>query len=439
MPRFFCESSWLAQQPSEPKEVEPEEIEPPLPDIEPVKKTPQQTFPRRFANHIVRQSANDLTCGLRALQNLYGSGFTSRQEMNEHAQRLEQEMQCLQNSCQVMYSEELGFYSVEVLLSVLQSKGKHVQQIDTNRIPNVYFLPAVLMSPGFVGYIATLDTGDVKHYVAVKYRSGRYRKIDSLPNVRPIDVENPFQMRSDHNIYCTMDASDTAPVVSLLAISGGPFVEYELMHRTWTPQRPTVEEYMRAIAVATHGKHCMQRLKTMPQRADIISWYTQKLRQPSEHVLEGLQTIVRERLAKDVTLLVEKHHPNQDTVQTAIQCSTMETFLNELCTLGWISRDEPFFLRHADERPIVDEHAQEIHINSTGPLETFGIVDKSHLCVYIEPSIANQASVGGFYTFKTTVDGECVSTQHNAYSVRDEQGKVHVVYKHVVDSISPKQ
>ena len=116
----------------------------------------------------------------------------------------------------------------------------------------------------------------------------------------------------------------------------------------------------------------------------------------------------------------------------------MEQLLGELRALGWITNDN-FRIAKPDNTPLVDAHGDEIHMRSEGPLEAFGVVNNTRLNVYVERFATSAASVGGFYTFKTTVDGQCVSKQQNAYSVRDEKGKVHVVYKHVVDSITPKQ
>ena len=47
-----------------------------------------------------------------------------------------------------------------------------------------------------------------------------------------------------------------------------------------------------------------------------------------------------------------------------------------------------------------------------------------------------QAKIGGFYTFQSKVEGTCIGQQHNAYSVRDSQGNVHVIYKHCIENIT---
>lgn len=441
MPSYFCKAHWLARQASLKKKAAaakaPRHVEAKKAPVPVASPPPRQTFPTRRHDELVRQSSEDLTCGLRALQNLYGPGFTTRTEMDEHAKRLEENAHG-----EPMYHAELGFYSVEVLLDVLQHKGKRAQQIAMHKIDPEYYLPAIALGHAFAGYIATVGDDDVKHYLAIKYQGGRYRKIDSMPGVRPVDIEvhSLFKKRSDGRVYCTMDASDQTPVVSLLAVGSSPFVEYQLLHDTWSDTPLQVDEYLHTITTVCHGKHrdTNQRLRGLPStvQTEVLAWYRQKHRPPTELAWQGLQALVQQTNIREETVLVSLHTPGSvDTVQTAIRCSTMEALLDALRGMGWIQ--ESFFLAKADKTPVLDQQGEEVGRDSEGPLEAFGVSGQTPLCVFIESTMAPMAAVGGFYTFKTTVDGECVSTQHNAYSVRDEQGKVHVVYKHVVDSITP--
>lgn len=441
MPSYFCKAHWLARQAAAKKAAAAAKAPVPVETKQaPVCRavlTPSQTFPTRRHDDLVRQSADDLTCGLRALQNLYGPGFATRVEMDEHAKRLEANAHG-----ETMYHAELGFYSIEVLLGILQEKGKRAQQIAIQKLDPEYYVPAVALGHAFAGYIATVGDDDVKHYLAIKYQGGRYRKIDSMPGVRPVDIEVHalFQKRSNGRVYCTMDASDQTPVVSLLAVGSSPFVEYQLLHDTWSDTPLQVDEYLRTITTVCHGKHrdTLARLRELPStmRTEVLAWYRQKHRPPTELAWQGLQALVQQTNVREETILVSLHAPGHaDTVQTAIRCSTMEALLDALRGMGWIQ--ESFFLTKADKTPVLDQRGEEVGRDSEGSLEAFGVSSQTPLHVFIESDMAPMASVGGFYTFKTTVDGECVSTQHNAYSVRDEQGKVHVVYKHVVDSITP--
>lgn len=442
MPSYFCKAHWLARQaaaakPTAKPTFKVETKQEPTPITQPP--MPTQTFPTRHNDVIIKQTANDLTCGLRALQNLYGPGFTTRAEMNEHAKQLETNAHG-----ETMYDTDLGFYSVEVLLDILQHKGKYTQQIAIHKIGPEYYLPAIALGHAFAGYIATIGDDDVKHYVAIKFQRSRYRKIDSMPGVRPVDIEihNLFQKREDNRIYCTMDISDQTPIVSLLAVGSSPFVEYQLLHNTWSDTPLRVDDYLRVIKTVCHGKHkeTNQRLRSLPTsiQTEVCAWYRQKHRPPSNLAWQGLQALVQQNHIREETILLTLHAPGRtDTIQTAIRCSTMQALLNALRDMGWIQ--ESFFLSKADKTPVLDLEGEEVGLHSEGPLETFGVSAETPLHVFIETNMVPMASVGGFYTFKTTVDGECVSTQHNAYSVRDEQGKVHIVYKHVIDSVTSRQ
>ena len=71
--------------------------------------------------------------------------------------------------------------------------------------------------------------------------------------------------------------------------------------------------------------------------------------------------------------------------------------------------------------------------NAKGPFDKWDIdTDKT---ITILSSMGNQVQVGGFYRFDCNVTGRCIGTQHNAYSVRDSDGKVQVVYKSSIEKI----
>lgn len=439
MPGFFCPEFWAAQQArlsrAEADEYEPNRAHTPKPV--PTRKLKQltQTFPNRFQTQVSRQTENDLTCGLRAVQNLYGQTFATKDEMDQEARLLETKSHGI-----AMHHAQLGFYSQEVLVNVLRNKGKHVQLIDLQKIPSEYFLEANSRSHAFAGYIVTLGLEDVKHYVAIKYNAGRYRKLDSMPGKRPMDIEanSLFRMRSDNHVYCSTDEEDTDPVVSILAVGASSFVEYRLLHGTWTGDPPDIEDYMGAIHTVITGPSQLQTFERQLQ-ADVRAWYNNKSEEPSDKVLGVLATLLNTMLLQKTSVLLSLYQPGeQNNLQTVLQCTTMEQMLGELHALGWITTDH-FRLTTSDNTPIVDAHGDEIHMRSEGPLEAFGVVNNTRLNVFVERFASTTASIGGFYTFKTTVDGQCVSKQQNAYSVRDDKGKVHVVYKHVVDSITPKQ
>lgn len=439
MPGFFCPEFWAAQQAQrshdESDEYEPKRTHSPKPEPTCKPKHLTQTFPTRFQTQVSRQTENDLTCGLRAVQNLYGGAFTTKDEMDQEARRLETKSHGI-----AMHHAQLGFYSQEVLVNVLRNKGKHVQQVDLQKIPSEYFLEANSRSQAFAGYIVTVGLEDLKHYIAIQYNGGRYRKLDSMPGKRPVDIEanSLFRLRSDSHVYCSTDEEDTDPVVSILAVGASPFVEYCLLHDTWSDNPPIVEDYMGAIHAVIQGPCQVQTFERQLQ-ADVCAWYNNKSEEPTDRVLGVLAALLSTRLLQKKSVLLSLFQPGeQNNLQTIVQCTSMEQLLGELRALGWITNDN-FRIAKPDNTPLVDAHGDEIHMRSEGPLEAFGVVNNTRLNVYVERFATSAASVGGFYTFKTTVDGQCVSKQQNAYSVRDEKGKVHVVYKHVVDSITPKQ
>lgn len=100
---------------------------------------PTQTYPTSSAVSIVRQDG--LTCGMCALQNLYGETIVNREDMDTHAKRLEKH-----SFGETMYDPKLGYYSIEVLKSVLQENGKFVQHVDIDKVPAKFFSDAIMLN-----------------------------------------------------------------------------------------------------------------------------------------------------------------------------------------------------------------------------------------------------------------------------------------------------
>lgn len=72
--------------------------------------------------------------------------------------------------------------------------------------------------------------------------TGQYKKIDSMPGVTPylINKSQLFQRRPDGHIYCSEQDKD--PVVAIIAIANSAFVEYNVLHESWSNTIPGSEE-----------------------------------------------------------------------------------------------------------------------------------------------------------------------------------------------------
>ena len=387
---------------------------------------PYQTFPT-LESHVIKQHG-DLTCGMRCLQNMYGAHIVTREEMDNQAQFLEQKESEIADNVEPQYDPDLGDYSVEVLKGVLHSKGKWAQRIDIQKIPSGYFIPAVETNPTFVGYIVAFEG----HYVTVKYSKEIYRCIDSLENVptRMISRESLFKARP--GIFCSQDSDDKREVIALLAVGGSPFVEYSLMHDTWSSVPPTVGKYITNIRRVLNPtiKKVKQRAKG---NAEVLQWYQQwkNMRKvPGEKCLKYLTLFLRASISDEKTIIV-----HMDEHQTAIRCNSIQHLIAELVNMQWISPGTEFFLQ-TPSKTLVDDEGNEPDLHSEGTLEDYGITDGTQITLLTRASLSNQANVGGFYTFKCVVEGTCIGQQHNAYSVRDNEGKVHVIYKQCIETIT---
>lgn len=391
---------------------------------------PYQTFPDAGVEDKVIKQSSDLTCGMRCLQNMYGAHIVTRQEMDDKAKFLEQEEAKLVNIVEPKYSPELGNYSIEVLKAVLESKGKWTQRIAIDKIPSEYYVPTLELNPTFVGFIVAFPG----HYVTVKYGKDTYKCVDSLVGVksRLIDKRMLFKAR-DNMIFCSQDSDDTRNVIALLAVGGSPFVEYSLLHDSWSARPPSPNKFVCEISRVLRA-NLMRNLKQAATGGqEIVQWYkrwkTTRI-PPSDMVQHFLCTLLCERVSGEKTVIVKNGNE-----QAAIRCSSVQGMVQELLSMQWISADKPFYF-NLDEKLIQDEYGNDLDIAAEGALEDFGLTQGSTVTLITQSVQSSAANVGGFYTFKCIIEGTCIGQQHNAYSVRDTQGKVHVVYKHCIETIS---
>lgn len=370
-----------------------------------------QTFPTSTPTTVVRQTNGDLTCGMRSLQNLYGQHIVSREEMDRHASDLEKRSFGVQ-----MYDKTLGYYHVEVLKSVLIDKGKYVQRVDPQKIPSDYFHSVLAMNPLFSGYIVALDSQAVKHYVTIRCTDENLRLIDSLPGVAPLDIqcEELFRIRNDGHVYCSSTCQQ--PVAAILAVGGSPFVEYQLMHDTWSANPPPFERYRLALKNILHHDSCRE-IATF-QKA-----FRRQRCQPNEKTFEQLKGLVSERILNEWSIVVKKGDE-----QTIVRCRHIEDLLDTLCERHWIDASRDFMLEQ-DHELLTSKDGERVKLGATGPLSHFSIqLDKAITLKEID-ACASHPQIGGFYQIDSSIQGTCVGTQHNAYSVRDDSGTMHVIYK----------
>jgi hypothetical protein len=389
---------------------------------------PYQTFPTRRGEDTVIKQGHDLTCGMRCLQNIYGVHIVTREEMDNQAKFLEREESTFADHVEPKYDPVLGDYSVEVLQSVLENKGKWAQRIDIDKIPSDYFVPVVEKNPTFVGYIVALPG----HYVVIKYKQQTYKCLDSLKGIasRFIDKRTLLKRR-DGAVFCSQDSDDTRPVLALLAIGGSPFVEYSLLHNSWSQSPPSPNKFVTEIGNVVRP-NLMKNIRSTKDK-EVLVWYkkwkTMRV-PPSEKTLRHLSMVVRERINTERTVIIKKENE-----QAVICCSSAEGLIKELLQMQWISKGSDFYLK-MDSSGVMDEFDNELDLQAEGSLQDFGIVDGSVITLNCHsPTNDPTANIGGFYTFECRIEGTCIGQQHNAYSVRDNEGKVHVVYKKCIQTI----
>ena len=370
---------------------------------------PMQTFPASNQTiRVVRQKEDDLTCGLRCLQNMYGEWIVDKKEIDTVASKLQERSHGIE-----LFNPNLGFYAMEVLEVVLQQKGKWVQRIDIDKISPEYYLPIVACNPTFTGYIVTLGTGTLKHYVAIRY-SGSYRKIDSMPGVAPcqIGINDLLRRRDDGLVYC--NGASQCPVVCLAAVGGSPFVEYNMLHSTWSHGIPDVSAYQSAIVNSLDWNKQVRRTLTSEENDWYRKWQTSRV-MPSQKVLDKLERVLRTAMSLKRDVIV--HNKDQRTI---IRCGHLDELLKNLKTMGWTSSDVPFtFVQSGNVR----YHSESPGVNQIDWTDT----------IHIEPP--KHPQIGGFYTFRSSVSGTCTEKQASTYTVRDKDGHTHVLLKKSVCNI----
>ena len=388
---------------------------------------PYQTFPTYSSEDIVVKQDFDLTCGMRCLQNMYGAHIVTREEMDNQAIFLENEEAKFADYVDPKYDPKLGDYSIEVLQSILEKKSKWAQRIDIQKFPSEYFVPTIECNPTFVGYIVALPG----HYVVVKHTNNVYKCMDSLKGVatRIIDKRMLFKQRGSQ-LFCSQDTDDTRPVVALVAVGGSPFVEYSLLHNSWSVTPPSADKYVMEIQNVLRP-NLMRNLRIAAK--EVTQWY-QKWKSirvpPSETTIQHLSTVLRERISDECTIIVKRGDD-----QAAIRCSSVEGLMKELLNMQWVAHATEFYFQ-LNSVACVDECGSDLDLQAEGSLQEFGLSDGCVITLHSHLPQEKKAAVGGFYSFECKIEGTCIGQQHNSYSVRDNDGKVHVVYKKCIQNIS---
>lgn len=388
-----------------------------------------QTYPQH-QSQVVRQH-NDLTCGMRVLQNLYSKDIVTREEMDQKSMVLES----MSNGIP-MYDQKLGHYSIEVLQSILVDKGKFVQRIALDKMSQEYFEPAVAANPDFVGYIVAVGLDSMKHYVALRYSAGAYTLVDSLTSaIRTVASKSIFQRRSDNHIYCSQELGEARPVVAAMAVGGSHFIEYNILHDTWSTNRTQVPPSM-IISVICHS------LRSRPSK-----YFTRQLEKTSPHIQQWFASLRTARtpptvdclsflqnLVDSKTATVPVHVKMSDH-QTIVHCRGVTDLLKNLHQLGWISENQPFYLLQ-QERCLCTTNGDDLQMHSTGSFDDYSLDSSQPVTLLTNGQGPTRVDVGGCYTFQSAVTGECVDNKYNAYSVLDNNGVVHVIYKQTVQNIT---
>lgn len=422
----------LREKASEMKEEEEEEDVSESEDE--VEIVPTQTYPTRMTDvSVVRQDG--LTCGMCALQNLYGVHIVNREDMDMYAQQLEKE-----SFGEKMYDATLGLYSIEVLKTALKANGKVVQHVDLDKLPAEYFTQVLKFNPSFQGYIVTLDMSPVKHYVAIRHRQGSFRLLDSLPDAESQSIANEtlFRRRENGHIYCSMKESDQRKVISVLAVGNSPFVEYELLHRTWS-KGISCKLYMASIRRTLQVNRRAVMDKVRLAEPEVLQWcnrWRESRVAPSDIVLDFLCSFVSTELQGERSIVVRWHEMDGTKEhQTVVLCKSVEGLLQHLKDIQWIKESCDFYMQQNDH-VLNNEYDENIQWDTEGTFEEYGIDVDQPIDLTCNLDMPCQAKIGGFYTFQSKVEGTCIGQQHNAYSVRDSQGNVHVIYKHCIENIT---
>lgn len=366
-----------------------------------------QTYPSKKQPVIIRQSANQLTCGMQALQNLYGLHFVTRKEMDAKAAALQDKAFGVK-----MYDEKLGYYNMEVLKSLLVEKGKHIQRIEHIHIPSNYFHPIVSLNAQFSGYLVALEHLSINHYVTIRCNSNGIRLYDSMRE-RPITIlpSELFQSNATGKIFCCPE--ETRPVIAILAVGGSPFVGYTLLHDTWSEEpRPSASAYSDFLLSVLDGEanSNWKRHNKTPEK-NIYAGLKQNLLQKLNPVSASPRVIVK---FKDRQVVVE--------------AKSVDQLLIRLQEMNWIAPTVPFRLEQ-------DGKLRINSLQSRGTFEDYSIDPQKAIELRHDEYHPSQVSIGGFYSFDCHISGEIKNEQQDLYSVQDGDGLVHVVYKKTIQNI----
>ena len=147
-----------------------------------------------------------------------------------------------------------------------------------------------------------------------------------------------------------------------------------------------------------------------------------------EKTLQFMSDYVRGQISGEKSIIVKFKDQ-----QTVVKCCSVRKLLQKLTDMQWINKKSHFYFQ-SNEQMLQDDDGNDLDLEAEGMLEDFGITENMSIELISNISPPNQPNIGGFYTFKYKVEGTCVAKQHNAYSIRDKQGKVHVVYKHCIET-----
>jgi hypothetical protein len=220
------------------------------------------------------------------------------------------------------------------------------------------------------------------------------------------------------------------PVVAVLAVGGSPFVEYDIMHKTWSLPSPPPSFLLSSI-----GRLLKTNLKSTLRKIDraepcVQEWF-QKFKVLRQMPSDDCTSFFRNNIAsvRNIQSVIVK----AGETQTIVQCETITDLLSELQNMGWISSG-CFYLQQ-NGNMLSDEDGNDVDLTSEGKLEDFGVDTSKAIHLVQTATLPTQASIGGFYTFNCSVEGKCIDNKYNAYSVQDKDGTVHVIYKQTIENI----
>lgn len=372
---------------------------------------------------------NGLACGLCVLHTLYPKNLVTREELVQKSR----DMDSMSN--RAGSRPNCGHCSIEILQSVLEDKGQVVQRIALDKLSPEYFEPAIASNPDFVGYIVALGTGATKHYLAMQYNGGAYTIVNSWTNstqrVAPTTI---FKRGTDHHISCSQQLGETQPVVAVMAVGGTPFIEYNILHDTWTHTRsqalPSMVISVIRYSLRPLGKNLMRQITQSPLH--VQQWY-KELRTARTPPPPNCLAFLR-RLVDSKTSTVPIHVQMADH-QTIVHCRDIAGLVHHLRQMGWISETQPFYLLQ-QERTLCTDEGDELQLHSAGSFEDYSLDTSKPVTLLHDGAQPFHAEVGGVYTFRSAITGECVDNKYNSYSIRDHTGAVHVIYKQTVETIT---